>query len=320
MSRREGRDSESRRHRSRFDREPSPKKSRRDGKPAAERVPSNNNLDFEDHVDQDQTRRRRLQDVLPLEAQSAPDTEAATVCWTKEADKKSNALHEKNKDPTDHDERGNAGQVGRSFSRGAASDRELRRDSRSQRNERAADKKEAYDTRPRDEKSHGKVVDNSVWCHDEFFKLETDPPPPAHKRRAFREEKISLDSGNVDKAVEESAKVSRPDRPVLGSERREQRGRDFHHSDRVEKPPTGDRLANRGETQRVGYLSRLRDGSGGGRGDYRGRDRFEGRQGFRPNGTRGEKWKHDMFQDANRSPTPKDEEDQIAKVEALLAS
>lgn len=58
-------------------------------------------MDFEDHVDQDQTRRRRLQDVLPLEAQSAPDTEAATVCWTKETDKKSNALHEKNKDPTD---------------------------------------------------------------------------------------------------------------------------------------------------------------------------------------------------------------------------
>ncbi|KAK9109750.1 hypothetical protein Sjap_017810 [Stephania japonica] len=35
---------------------------------------------------------------------------------------------------------------------------------------------------------------------------------------------------------------------------------------------------------------------------------------------RAEKWKHDMFDEANRSPTPKNEDDQIAKIEALLAS
>ncbi|KAJ0010135.1 hypothetical protein Pint_33686 [Pistacia integerrima] len=335
MSRREGRDSDSRRHRSGFDREPSvpsPKKPRRDGKPASERAPSSNNLDIEDHVDQDQTRSCRLQDASPLEAPAAPDSKVEIGFLTKEADKKPNGLREKNKRssyPTDvprsrtyfqHDERGNARQVGRSFGRGAASDREWLRDSRSQRNERAADKKNAYDTQPRDEKSQGKGVDSSVWRHDEFFKLDTDPQPPAQKRRAFREEKISLDSENVDKAEEESVKVSRPNRPALGSERREQRGRDSHHSDRVKKPPTGDRLPNRGETQRVGYLSGQRYGGGGGRGDYRGRDRFDGRQGFSPNVTRGEKWKHDLFQDANRSPNPKDEEDQIAKVEALLAS
>ncbi|KAK9085783.1 hypothetical protein Sjap_026194 [Stephania japonica] len=77
----------------------------------------------------------------------------------------------------------------------------------------------------------------------------------------------------------------------------------------------------RGERQRVGFPSRDRftgnDGS-------RGRDRFNGRNGelnqYRPPTVRAEKWKHDMFDEANRSPTPKNEDDQIAKIEALLAS
>ncbi|XP_044508563.1 uncharacterized protein LOC123227577 [Mangifera indica] len=327
MSRREGRETDSRRHRSRYHREPSPKKPRRDGKPATEKVPSSNNLDVEDHVDQDQTRRHWLRDALPLGTPSAPDSKVETGSLTKETAQNPSIL-EKNKhssDPTDipryqtyfqHHERGNAAQVGQSFSRGATSDREWRRDSRIQRDERAADKNEAYDTQLRDEKSQGKGVNSSVWHHDEYFKLETDPPPPAQKRRAFREEKISLNSNIVDKTAEESVNVRNP---VRGIDRREQRVHDSHHSDRAEKPSSGDRLPNRGEAQRVGYLSRQRYVNSG-RGDFRGRDRFDGRQGLRPNGAGGEKWKHDLFQDANRSPSPKDEEDQIAKVEALLAS
>ncbi|KAG7014940.1 hypothetical protein SDJN02_22571, partial [Cucurbita argyrosperma subsp. argyrosperma] len=59
----------------------------------------------------------------------------------------------------------------------------------------------------------------------------------------------------------------------------------------------------------------------GGGGNYRGRDRFSERKGYRAGGsTRVEKRKHDLFHEANRSPTPKNEEDQISKVEALLAS
>lgn len=60
-------------------------------------------MDIEDHVDQDQTRRRRLQDALPLEAPSAPDSKVE-IGSLKEADKKPNGLHEKNKhssNPTD---------------------------------------------------------------------------------------------------------------------------------------------------------------------------------------------------------------------------
>ncbi|XVF01390.1 hypothetical protein REPUB_Repub04eG0084300 [Reevesia pubescens] len=103
MSRREGRDSDSRRHRSRFDREPSPKRSRRDGKPETERLVSN--ADVRDRVDQDEKQGRRLQDALPLEVPSAPASskiESGTV--NKESDRKNNGHHEGAKhssDPTD---------------------------------------------------------------------------------------------------------------------------------------------------------------------------------------------------------------------------
>lgn len=67
MSRREERSSESKRHRSRFDRDPSPKKSRRDGKPETERQPTEPDLD-KDRPDRDHRHHRRLQDPLPLES------------------------------------------------------------------------------------------------------------------------------------------------------------------------------------------------------------------------------------------------------------
>lgn len=132
---------------------------------------------------------------------------------------------------------------------------------------------------------------------------------------------MPLDSENADKTAVEATKMNRNDHHAVGSERREERGRNSRHSDRVEKSSIGDRFPDRGEAERGGYPYRQRHGSGGrGRGNYRGRDRFDARQDYRPSNTRGDKWTHDLFQDANRSPTPKDEEDQIAKVEALLAS
>lgn len=50
----------------------SPKKTRRDGKPATERP--YRDLDADGTADQDQKQRRRLQDVLPLEAPPAIET------------------------------------------------------------------------------------------------------------------------------------------------------------------------------------------------------------------------------------------------------
>ncbi|XP_057488891.1 uncharacterized protein LOC130786781 [Actinidia eriantha] len=324
MPRREGRDSDSKRHRSKFDREPSPKRSRRDGKPATERPSSNLNLDVGDRSDRDQKHRRRLQDALPLEVPPASDPKVEAGGGSKEFDKRINGQREGNKNSSNatevprsrsfflHDERGNGGQVSRTADRRAASDRRWR-DSKDQHTERAAGKTTLRDTKRRDEKSQTRGVDNRVWRHDGFYEIEADQAPPVRKRPSFREKKVEVDSENADKAP------THPEPPLLGDERRVERGgHNPHFSDQPEKPFVGDREANKGEAQRGSFPSRARydDNS-----NYRGRERFNGTRGYRPGGgVRVEKWKHDLFEEGNRSPTPKKEEDQIAKVEALLAS
>lgn len=186
--------------------------------------------------------------------------------------------------------------------------------------ERAANKT-TYNAQRRDEKLQTKQDDNSVWRHDRFFEKD-DPPPPAKKRPSFQEKKISVDFENAKNTETEMVKSSHADY-VEGSERREERGRNPRHLDRPEKPSVGDRLPpKRGEAHRDGFLSRERyggGGGGGGGGNYRGRERINGKQGYRSDGTRVEKWKHDLY-NASGSPTPKNEDDQIAKLEALLGS
>ncbi|KAK9988634.1 hypothetical protein SO802_028873 [Lithocarpus litseifolius] len=325
MSRRERevRDSDSKRHqRSRFDREPSPKKSRRDGKPETERLPNNANLDVGEQTDRDQKHHRRLQDAIPLEAPLAPDSKRENEAVSKEADKKPEKHREGSKrssDPTEvpwsrsyfqHDERGNAMQAGRSIGRRATSGW---RDSKDQRDERAANKTTS-NAQERDEKLQAKQDDHSVWRHDRFVEKD-DPPPPAKKRPSFQEKKITVNSEHADKSESETVKSGHVDHYVEGSERREERSRNPRYMDRPEKPLAGDRLPpKRGEAHRDSFLSRERYGGGG---NYRGRD--NGRQGYHSGGTRAEKWKHDLYKPEG-NPTPKNEDDQIAKLEALLAS
>ncbi|XWS54681.1 hypothetical protein CRYUN_Cryun10bG0110500 [Craigia yunnanensis] len=339
MSRREGRDSDSRRHRSRFDREPSPKRSRRDGKPETERVVSK--ADVRDRVDQDEKQLRRLQDTLPLEAPSVPDssnTESGTA--NKESDRKNNGHHEgtnskHSSDPTEvprsrsyfqHDERGHAVQAGRSFGRRAATERGWWRDAKDQHKERET---KTYGTRQRDEKPQTKGDDNGDWHHDRFFEMEADllppppppPPPPSlpsKKRPTFSEKRIPATTQSTDNTTKEPQKASHSGYHVLGSERRVDRDRNPRHLDRQDRLTAGDQVPNRREAPRGGFLSHERHGGGGG--NFRGRDRFSVRQGYLSGGTRVEKWKHDLFEEANKSPPRKNEEDQIAKVESLLGS
>ncbi|KAF9675805.1 hypothetical protein SADUNF_Sadunf09G0071400 [Salix dunnii] len=361
MSRRE-RDSDSRRHRSGFDRETSPKRSRRDGKPETERVTTDSNLD--------QKNRRRLQDALPLETPSGPDSaKVESGGLSKETDQKPNGNGEGTKhssNPTEvpwsrsyfqvflfevtadmwfygtcsrvlchylmdvktravgtlsseklslpvnvfqqHDERGNAGLAGRSFGRRTATEHRFR-DSKDDRGERTENKAAAYDSRQRDEKPRGKGDNKSVWGHDSFLKMEVElPAPPVRKRPAFREKKMPMET---DKATVETARSNHYHRPLPVGERREERDRNPRHIDRSDRQAAGNR-----EVKKTDLASRERFGGG----NYRGRERFSDRQSYRPSGTRGEKWKHDLFDDANRSPTTKNEEDQTAKIEALLAS
>lgn len=194
------------------------------------------------------------------------------------------------------------------------------RDSRDHNSERAVEKPSSRETEQRDEKSRApKGGEERVWRHDGFYEIEGDQPPTMRKRPSFREKKVEMISETAEKALAEPVKPSNPDIPIFGSERRAERGGHNHHSERPEKASVGDKEGNRGEAQRGSFP--LRDRYGGGN-NYRGRERFNGKQGYPPprGGVRVEKWKHDLFEEANTSPTQKNEDDQIAKVEALLAS
>ncbi|XP_028125870.1 uncharacterized protein LOC114322699 isoform X3 [Camellia sinensis] len=321
MSRWEGRESDLRGHRSKFDREPSTKKSTRGGKPATERPSSNLNLDRSGYSDRDPKHHQRLQDTLPLEAPPAPSSKVKIGAGSKAFGKQTNGQHDGTKNssnPTQvprsqsyfqHGERGNAAQAGRTTGCGPATERGWWKDSKDQHIERSMEKTSICDTKQRVEISQAKGVDNRVWHHNRFYEIEADRQPPARKRPSFREKKIPADFENADKAGAEPLRPSRPDQPSLGSERREEKGsHNCHYSDKPEMSFLGNREANRGEAQ--GGSFPLRDRYGGGS-TYRGRG---------PSGARIEKWKHDMFEEANRSPTPKNEDDPIAKVEAFLAS
>lgn len=75
----------------------SPKRSRRDGKPATERPSSNLNSDVGDPLDRDQKHRQRLQDALPLEAPPPPDSKVETGTGRKAYDKRANEPRERSK-------------------------------------------------------------------------------------------------------------------------------------------------------------------------------------------------------------------------------
>ncbi|KAG4386205.1 hypothetical protein GLYMA_11G001800v4 [Glycine max] len=112
----------------------------------------------------------------------------------------------------------------------------------------------------------------------------------SRKRASFREKKIVADSGDANVAAVKSGQ-------------KEERNSNPQHLDRPEKHFADDK----GEARRGRRY--------GGNDSYKGRDKFNGRQGYRP-----EKWKHDLYQEVNKDPIPENEDGQIAKLEALLAS
>lgn len=139
------------------------------------------------------------------------------------------------------------------------------------------------------------------------------PPPPADRKRpAFREQKVS--AGNQDALHKSKVNAVGPNSTSHPGERKEDRSRYSNHWERPERWPS------RRDDSRGGFPPRSRF-VGGTR--SMGRDTYNGRQGYSGSGnnnTKVEKWKHDLFDEANRSPSPKNEEDKIAKIEALLAS
>ncbi|KAI3903319.1 hypothetical protein MKW98_031973 [Papaver atlanticum] len=331
MSGREGRESDTKRS-SHLERESSSKRSRRDGKPATERT-SSHNLDGEERLDQDKKSRRGLKDALPLETAHVPESKIEPDNVNKElsksADGKDGAKHPSGATEIprsgsffEHDERGSAAQGGRSFSRRDSTDYghvSNPKDRSSDRNGR--DRRTVHNSTQRGGRAQGRR-DDKVWRHDGYLELESDKPTPARKRPAFQEKKMEPEPSNAvgRTATTESA---RADRPPSGNSRRDERGDRSHRElDRSERPFTLDRAVPH---HRTGFPSRERERYGGSRGGYRGWDGLNERHGerneyrSRPTSFRAEKWKHDLYDEAIKSPTQKNEEDQIAKVEALLA-
>jgi len=164
-------------------------------------------------------------------------------------------------------------------------------------------------------------LDDNLQKRDGFAERKDDLPPTMRKRRAFREKKIPVDSADANPAPIVAVKSSHTEHFMERNERKEERSSNPHHLDRPEKQITEDRALNKSEARRDGFSSRARFGGSGGDSNYRGRDKLNGRQQVhRPVKSRVEKWKHDLYQEVNRDPIPKNEDDQIAKLEALLAS
>jgi len=219
-----------------------------------------------------------------------------------------------------HTDRGSAGQGGRRFDR-QASGYGRQRDQR----EHFADRDKQKDV---GHSLQGKVDQDGgdyTWRHDGFFQLEEEAPL-AKKRPPFQEMKVQ-DSAAIVTDLDSGSR--KPDQPGPTSAMREER-RNYHprgfgnHRPFVRPDDRGFRRGfpdHRSEGQRNGYDSR---GRFPGRGGID-RDRFSNPYGGSGNvyhqtsSDQEEKWKHDLYDQSNRSPPPKTEEEQIAKVEALLA-
>ncbi|XP_058769585.1 uncharacterized protein LOC131643389 [Vicia villosa] len=288
------RDSDSKRRHSKFDREPSPKRHRRD----RERVTSNDG-----GVDREQRN-------LPLSNRSSKH-------------ETTDGSH-KRLDPIDHSEPSKYSsqpsrsrsyyQVGRSAGQREADGKVY---AQSKENNQRVETNQSREQR--DEKSLAKV-DDKFHRRDTYPERKDDPTPSLRKRPAFREKKIPVDSGEVNPAGTVTVKSSHTDHPSERNERKEDRGSNPNHLDRSEKLIVDDRAPYNREVRRDGFSSRGRYGGNGGNSNYRGRDKFNGRQDYHPIKTETEKWKHDLYQEVNKDQIAKNEDDQIAKLEALLAS
>ncbi|XP_041995015.1 zinc finger CCCH domain-containing protein 18-like [Salvia splendens] len=314
MSRREDRSSEPKRHRSRFDREPSPKRSRRDGKPETERPPTDPDLD-RDRSDRVHRHHRRLPRPPRLEYGNLNRRESDRGAdGHKESDP---AKIPQSRSYFQHDGRDNTGQNGRGFSRRTESECGWWPDSKEQRNDRSINKTVSIDAQLKDEKSKDNREGSHMWHHDGYFEMEGNHKPPARRRPSFREQKIPADPEKPSKAADDPVLRNPQDHAIDGG-RRNNRVHNSRYSDRPERPVAGERELNNAQPWRGNFPSREGLNSNG---RQRGRDnRFTPRQGNLPSGGRVEKWKHDLYDEANRSPPRKNEEDQISKIESLLAS
>ncbi|XP_004496875.1 uncharacterized protein [Cicer arietinum] len=308
------RDSDSKRRHSNFDRrEPSPKRYRRDRdrerEKERERVTTNDGGGRGgDH------KKRNL--TLPHHSKQDPNDASTKKSNPNDHSDPSKHLSQppRSRSYYQHDERDINVQVGRNTGQREAGGKAY---TQSKENNQRVETSQSRE--PRDEKSRAKLHDN-FQRRDSFPERKDNPTPSIRKRPAFREKKIPVDSGEANPAATVTVKSSHTDHPPERNERKEERSSNPNHLGRPEKQIAEDRVPNKIEARRDAFSSRVRYGESVSNSNYRGRDKFNGRQGIPPIKTRTEKWKHDLYQEVNKDPIAKNEDDQIAKLEALLAS
>ena len=180
------------------------------------------------------------------------------------------------------------------------------------------------DRKERDEKTRAQGGDKHAWKHDKFVEAEGDVRPPTKKRRPFREEKLPVESENVKILVAEPSVGTNPPSSTFDAVRREEKARDRcplerNQYDRPYERDISFSSRPRGDNNGFPSQGQGRFNGVGNDGKYKGKEIFRAQQGYRSNGARVEKWKHDLFDETNGSTSPKKEEDPVAKVEALLA-
>ncbi|KAL6867644.1 hypothetical protein ACP4OV_015668 [Aristida adscensionis] len=222
-----------------------------------------------------------------------------------------------------HDERA---QGGRRYDH-RANDYGRQRDEKEHHVDRDKQKADGHNLQGKVEQAQQQNDGGSTWKHDGFFQLEEEAPL-AKRRPPFQESKMSLEQETGPVVTAPDARSQKPDQPGSSSavreERRNYHTRGFGNHRQFVRPD--DRSFRRGfpdyrnDAQRNGYDSRGRFAGRGGMDRDRFNNPYGGRYNAQPTtGDQGEKWKHDLYDQTTRSPTPKTEEEQIAKVEALLA-
>ncbi|XP_010229013.1 peptidyl-prolyl cis-trans isomerase 8 isoform X2 [Brachypodium distachyon] len=332
-SRREDRDSHGRRHhssyRSRRD-DPSPRRWRDDRRHESDRSQYRRRAEESANAgDRDERRNRPLQDAaqrndpLPAEGKPLSDTKedppvrheisprgTKRFSETRESWRPRSSFFQ-------HDERDSAGQRGRRVDRQGKYGRQ--RDQKEHLGDRDKHKSEGHGLQGKAEQVHQQSDVESTWKHDGFFQLEEEAPA-AKRRPAFREMGMPLEEQGSASVTEPDSRSRKPDQPGLsgmGEERRSHHSREF-----VRPDDRGTRWGfsdYRSAGQRNGYDSRGRFAGRGGRGRDRFNNSYDGRNMYQAAGDQEEKWKHDLYDQTNSTPAPLTEEEQIAKVEALLS-
>ncbi|KAJ4820129.1 hypothetical protein LUZ62_032695 [Rhynchospora pubera] len=325
MDRTDDRDSHFRRRHSRRERTPSPKRLRRDRESERERDERRHrDLGRFDKNNSRETERSR--EVKSAEVKGSIDG-LKDSSGTK--DNGPSDVDRLNSDPKEfarskiylqHDDRGSSGQVVQIHIRHDADK------TRSNLKEHRSGEKSNVKTEIEMKHTSKKKAD-SGWDHDRFVQPDLDllsekkrPVEPELGLKTPNAEHKSSDFANIDKKKNDTRddRFSRRDDRVVSRENLPRSWRVDRFTRREGGFNRGNGTGNGNGVQRNDFRDRFR-----GRGPPRGRDRYngprlrDGHQQQQTSGAQTDKWKHDKYEEANQSLN--NEEDQIAKVEALLA-